>query len=193
MEKHLEKYFSATEEEPANLVLIGALKYVQSKNSALDLGAGALRDTKHLLSYGFKKVTAVDKEPATQEIARELSHPNLVRIISNFENFDFPEREYDLVNAQFSLPFNSPESLNNILQKIKVSLKPGGVFTGQLFGVNDEWNIENMNRSFHTRQQVEEIFSDMDILNLKEVEKDSKTAVGLDKHWHFFNIIARKK
>lgn len=193
MDKILEKYFGATEEEPANPVLVRALEYILSKDSALDLGAGALRDSKYLIDAGFRKVTAVDKEPATEEIAKGLSNPNLICIISSFENFGFPVEEYDLVNAQFSLPFNPPGSLISILDKIKVSLKPGGIFAGQLFGINDEWNTGNKKRSFHTHEQVKEMFSDMDIINFGEVDRDGKTAVGDIKHWHFFNIIARRK
>ena len=45
----------------------------------------------------------------------------------------------DLVNASFSLPFAPPGAFDALWARIVASLRPGGRFCGQLFGVNDEW------------------------------------------------------
>jgi tellurite methyltransferase len=47
--------------------------------------------------------------------------------------------------------------------------------------------------TFHTKQQVEELLSNMEILELNEEDKDGKTANGALKHWHVFHVIARQK
>ena len=47
--------------------------------------------------------------------------------------------------------------------------------------------------TFHTREEVERLLSDLEIIELEEKEKDKKPAVGELKHWHIFHIIARKK
>ena len=41
--------------------------------------------------------------------------------------------------------------------------------------------------------EVIKLFSSFEIINFKEVEKNGKTALGVEKHWHVFNVIAKKK
>ena len=54
------KYYKDTEGRPPRKELIEALEFVQNRDSALDLGAGAMQDSVYLLSQGFKEVIAVD-------------------------------------------------------------------------------------------------------------------------------------
>ena len=46
--------------------------------------------------------------------------------------------------------------------------------------------------TFHTKEQMEKLFSDMEVILLDEEEKDDKTANGTPKHWHVFHFIAKK-
>ena len=47
---------------------------------------------------------------------------------------------------------------------------------------------------FLTKEQVLELFkNDYEIIKFKEIEKDGKTALGIMKHWHIYNVIAKKK
>ena len=43
------------------------------------------------------------------------------------------------------------------------------------------------------KEDVLKLFEDFDIINFKEVERDGKTGLGKIKHWHTFEIIAKKK
>ena len=115
----------------------------------------------------------------------------LEMVISSFEDFDFPENTFDLVNAQYSLPFTSPESFNEVFGKVKASLKSGGVLVGQLFGEKDGWR-ETPSMTFHTHDEVQQLLSDMKIINLEESEVDGRISDGSPKHWHVFQITARK-
>ena len=45
---------------------------------------------------------------------------------------------------------------------------------------------------FLTKKEVLDLFKDFEILKFKEIEKDDKTALGILKHWHIFEIIAKK-
>ena len=45
---------------------------------------------------------------------------------------------------------------------------------------------------FFTKEYVLNLFSDFKIIDFKEIEKDGKTALGKTKHWHIFNVIAKK-
>ena len=43
------------------------------------------------------------------------------------------------------------------------------------------------------KEQVINLFNDVfDIILFKEINEDGKTALGKMKHWHIYNIIAKK-
>ncbi len=46
---------------------------------------------------------------------------------------------------------------------------------------------------FLTKDQVMELFRNFEVVEFKEVEKDGLTGLGKMKHWHIFNVIAKKK
>lgn len=45
---------------------------------------------------------------------------------------------------------------------------------------------------FLSKEQVMELFKDFEIIRLKEIEKNSLTGLGKMKHWHIFDVIAKK-
>lgn len=186
------EYFEITKDKPPRPLLVKALNFVKEKNTALDLGAGSLNDSEYLLEQEFKKVTAVDSDPLVLQFAKEINNSNLTCIVSTFDKFNFPSSEYDLVSAQFSLPFNPLRTFEEVFFKIKASLKKGGIFTGQLFGVRDTWNDNSGKMTFHTQKQAEKLFSNMEVLHFVEDERDNKTALGQQKHWHIFHFIVKK-
>lgn len=67
-----------------------------------------------------------------------------------------------------------------------------GYFVGNFLGLNDSWVEKNKNMIFLSKNQVLELFNDFEIVYFKEIEKDSKTAFGVEKHWHIYEIIAQK-
>jgi SAM-dependent methyltransferase len=186
-----QEYYKQTKEDPPRESLVRAMELVEEKEEALDLGAGALNDTKYLLEEGFQKVIAIDREPSVKELGQEINSEKLEIVISSFESFEFPENTFDLINAQYSLPFIPPESFNEVFKKIKSSLKTGGIFVGQLFGERDEWR-DNPLMTFHTSEEVKGLLSGVEVIDLREEEKDGETASGVMKHWHIFHITARK-
>ena len=47
---------------------------------------------------------------------------------------------------------------------------------------------------FLSKEQVLELFKNsFDIIEFNEIEKNGKTGLGKMKHWHIFDVIARKK
>lgn len=46
---------------------------------------------------------------------------------------------------------------------------------------------------FLDKKQVLELFNEFEIINFKEIEKDGITGLGQQKHWHIFDVIAKKK
>ncbi|WP_201278353.1 hypothetical protein [Scytonema millei] len=75
--------------------------------------------------------------------------------------------------------------------KIVAALGVGGRFCGQLFGDRDSWAVYP-NMSHHTRTQVEELLQPFKIEWFQEEEHPGKTALGEQKYWHIFHIVAGK-
>ena len=192
-------YYSAVGGRPPRDTLLVALERFEAEKSAVgsrfavDLGCGEGRDTVELLKRGWH-VLGIDGEK--EAIARLLRRPDinperLETQVARVEEVTLPE-SVDLVNASFSLPFCPPEYFPSLWGKIVESLHSGGRFCGQLFGDRDSWAIyTSMNH--HTREQVEVLLQPFEIEMFEEEEHPGKTALGEDKHWHIFQIVARKR
>lgn len=64
----------------------------------------------------------------------------------------------------------------------------GGVFAGELFGPHDDfaaWPDVNT----HDRTAVERLLDGLDVLVLREDDRDGSSFAGT-KHWHVFHIVA---
>jgi len=188
--KDWQEFYEITKNKPPTKLLIKALEHVTKKSKAIDIGGGALKDTRYLLEQGFD-VTVVDKADLMAKEAEAIKSSKLHYFVSAFADFNFPKNEYNLASAMYALPFNPPESFDVVFEKIKSSLVRDGIFCGQCFGVRDEWSA-NQKMTFHTKEQVEKLLSDMKVILLDEEEKDDKTANGTPKHWHVFHFIAKK-
>lgn len=189
-----QKYVDGTKSKPPRKLLINALNICNPVlDNALDLGAGALNDTKFLIESGFKNVTAIDIEKYAEDVYIEWDNDKVTYIDSTFDNYEFPKNNFDLINAQYALPFNPKNTFNKNFEKLKGSLKQNGLFIGQFFGDRDDWNKNDEDMTFHTKNLALEAISDLDIILFQEEEKDEKTLDGNNKHWHIFNIIAKKK
>lgn len=192
-------YYQAVAGRPPRDTLLTALNYfeaeapVDSPRVAVDLGCGDGRDTVELLRRGWQ-VLAIDGE--AQAIARLLERPDMNRDrlqtqIQRFESLSLPSG-VDLINASFCLSFCPPDYFPLLWQTIVRSLKSGGRFCGQLFGDHDSW-ADYPNMTHLTRGQLENLLQPFEVEWLQEENHPGKTAVGEDKHWHIFHIVACKK
>ncbi len=171
-------------------LLVEALSYVKEKGAAMDLGAGALNDTQFLLDLenGFREIVAIDITPQF----KELSVPPNVQfsyVQKRLEEYQFPIDRFDLISAQYILPFIPKDDFNNIWMNIYAALKTGGVFTGQLFGEHDDWfGRENM--TFHTKNEMGKLTSKFEplVCNEREYTEENERK----KHWHYFDFILKK-
>lgn len=190
------EYYEATRAHGASEALIEALDYTPGREAALDLGSGAGRDTLFLLSEGFDKVVAVDSHTEGVKLIAHIpedlqAHLEFVQV--SFDDFDFGSNSFDVINAQYSLAFNPRDTFEEMFGRLKASLRPGGIFVGNFFGDRDEWNTSADIRIYLTKGQVAALFSDMEMLAFEEVDDpEGVTARGTKKHWHRFDVIARK-
>src|SRR5262249_7088119 len=146
-------FYKATKDNPHWPLLERAAALFTHAGNVLELGAGAGRDTRYMLAHGWQ-VTAVDQEPGAIALLKALPQDRLRLAQSSFEDFNYSPETYDLISAQFALPFIPREKFSETLARIKAAIKPGGVFTGQFFGIHDEWNVPDSGMTFLTREEA---------------------------------------
>lgn len=119
-----ENYFKNTKSYPPAPLLVKAMEYVKVKNKAIDIGGGGtLKDTKYLLSQGFE-TTIIDKEKAVEDSVQNIKSNKLKFFLTDFSDFDFPQNEYDVATAIYSLPFIHSSKFADVFEGIKnLSLK----------------------------------------------------------------------
>jgi len=193
---HWQEYYAATAVRPPRDTLVKALEFTTAPGSAIDLGCGVGHDTMAMLRHGLS-VTAVDA--SEEAIARTIGQAQtagladrLTTLVQRFEQVEFDS--YDLINASFSLPFCGLAEFDGLWRRIVGALKAGGVFAGQLFGVNDQWAREPGHHAqvFLTRAQVDELTAGLERLHFEEVERDGETATGKPRYWHVFHMVLRR-
>ena len=69
-------------------------------------------------------------------------------------------------------------------------MRPGGFVIANVFGVNDSWAGDPA-VSFLDRTQAAALVGGFDVMVLDEEDADGPSASG-PKHWHLFDIVARK-
>jgi tellurite methyltransferase len=191
-------YYRAVESRPPRETLLNALNRFDAEASpthfAIDLGCGDGRDTIELLRRGWR-VLGIDAN--TEGIARLLSRSDgfnhqLQTWVTRFEEIKSLPGPADLINASFSLQFCTPDAFPQLWSNIVSTLRSGGRFCGQLLGDRDSWAVQ-ASMSHHSRYAVEELLQPFELEWFEEEEHPGKTALGDDKDWHLFQIVARKR
>ena len=192
--KKIEKYYSNTELDiPKKNVKYFIENIKTYPGKAIDIGCGAGNETVYLIKKGWN-VISIDKENVEERISKRLSTEELKRFKFQKQNFESLELEKNnLIVANYCLPFCNKNNFKELWNKINDSILKDGYFVGNFFGNNDEWKSRKEEMTFLTKEQVIELFKDFEIIEFKEVEKDDFTGLGKMKHWHIFNVIAKKK
>lgn len=74
-----------------------------------------------------------------------------------------------------------------------IALQVDGYFVGNFFGVKDSWVNIKEKMVFLEKEEVLKLFEQFEIIQFEEVEKDGRTGLGKMKHWHIYEVIAKKK
>ncbi len=149
-------------------------------------------DTVYLIKNNWN-VLAIDREDVKERIVKKLNDEEQEKFRFQKQNFECLELEKNnLIVANYSLPFCNKNNFKDLWNKINKSILKDGYFVGNLFGNKVEWKSTKEKMFFLTEKQVIELFKNFDIIEFKEVEKDDFTGLGKMKHWHIFNVIAKK-
>ena len=170
--------------------MLGALRRFEAPGFGVDLGCGQGRDTFAMLERGWR-VLAIDAEPEAIERlrARAGDEPRLETRVASFAEAEWPQA--DLVNAGYALPFCPPARFDAVWERLVGSVRPGGRFSGQIFGDRDEWAGDG-SMTFMTRTEALRRLEPFELERFDEEDEDGKTALGDAKHWHVFHVIARR-
>lgn len=191
--KNIERYYKNTADAKPNYTVKKFIELNVEQGNAIELGCGAGRDTVCLIKNGWN-VLAIDREDVESRIAAKLEAEELKQFKFLKQKFEDIELEKNnLVVANFSIPFCNKNDFKKLWNKIDDSLLKDGYFVGNFFGDNDEWKITKKEMTFLLKKQVIELFRNFEIIKFKEIEKDGLTGLGEMKHWHMFNVIAKKK
>ena len=191
--KRIEEYYANTEVNIPHKNIKKFLEIGLNPGNAIELGCGAGRDTINLIRNKWN-VLAIDREDVKDRIIKRLKQEELKYF--NFKKLNFEDvilEKNNLVVANFSIPFCIKSKFNELWDKINSSILPNGYFVGNFFGIRDEWRNTKENMVFLDRQQVMALFEEFDNISFEETEKDMETGLGRVKHWHIFDVIAKKK
>ena len=185
---------SGRQPRPVMIDVVGRFEKepVATPRKAIDLGCGDGTETAYLLAHGWQ-VLAIDREPeAFTHLNAKIPPEARDRLQTQTAAFEAVELSpADLIYAGYSIPFCQPQHFEALWHKIVSSIVPGGRFAGQLFGVNDTW-ASNPEMTFFTAEQARAHFEDFEIEHFYEEDEEGRSSMG-PKHWHLFDVIARKK
>ncbi|CZF86720.1 class I SAM-dependent methyltransferase [Grimontia marina] len=160
---------------------------------AVDCGCGSGAETAYLLAQQYE-VHAFDfnEDAVTLTHQRCKNNPKLNLTLDSFSEFEFPISS--LITANNSLFFCEAKELDAVWSRIRSSLIRGGVFCGDFIGRNDTWN-QDPSRALAPvdKAMLDSMFKGFKIVFLKERNELGKTAIGIEKHWHTYTLIAIKR
>ena len=100
---------------------------------------------------------------------------------------------YDLVYSNLGIVFCNKNYIDELIIKIKKSIKNYGFFVGNFLGDSDDWNNEkNSNMKFFSVNDIKEKFKDFKIFYIAEKKYIKDSSKEKDKHWHIIEIYAQK-
>ena len=160
------------------------------RGRTLDVGAGSLSSSRHLLSAGFI-VDAVDPDPHVAELAAALNNSRLLMHCADIRDVELTERRYNIIVAMHVLHLIPGNDLHTLMPKIAGWLTDGAVFCATFLGVRDSWAPTPWRATVLRPDEVLELTPGLDVIRLDELEYDGTNVLGQPKHWHTLRCLFR--
>ena len=158
---------------------------------AIEIGFGDGRETLALLDTGWR-VLAIDPTPAAAEVLRSQVPTHVAgRLeIRSMPAEDVDLLPFDLLYAGYALPFLGADAFDRFWNEARDRLRPGGILVVNFFGPRNSWaGREGM--QFVEIDAVRRLVDGLELLALDEEDQDGDSFLG-PKHWHVFDVIARR-
>lgn len=188
-------YHAALKDREPRPFFLEALSYIDLQKpepKAIDLGFGDGAEVLHLLSLGWQ-VRAIDKEAtAVRGLLHRLepeARQHLRIMVSTFTNADLGQA--DFIYAGLSLPYLNPQDFEKVWHKIEAALSPGAYFAGHFFGRSNETSTQAM--TSHSEADLLDLFRGFELILFRELTEEAESALGVLRHWHYFEVFAKKK
>jgi tellurite methyltransferase len=189
------EYTSRAKGRPVRPFFTRALDECSTPGVAIDLGCGSGAETAALADAGWT-VHAIDSEASAIMMTRDRvpsSAKKRVHVkMARFEDLDGALPEADLVYSFHSLPFCERADFDRVLESAFSRVKKGGVLAVTLFGPKDKWVLAG-GVSGITEGKLKSLLNGFEILHFDTEDGIGPTAMEDDKHWHVFEVIARRK
>ncbi|MFT7670019.1 MAG: tellurite methyltransferase [Planctomycetota bacterium] len=190
------RYYAKARPETRDILLqaVECFDADASQCLAVDCACGTGRDSAYLLSEGFE-VYAFDRQPeaidlTTRQIPSELRERLSLDCVG-FEEVRIPECH--LFHASLSLFFARPDVFKRLWAQVCERLVSGGMLSAHFLGDRDEWVKAGELLTSHSREELYADLEDFEVIHLREREELGPQSTGKDKHWHIFDVVARKK
>lgn len=156
---------------------------------AVELGSGLGVEAEYLAAEGFH-VSTYDVDPGVEAVMLALAESHLVRHrTARLEELtELPDA--DLILSCATLSFVPDVSFARLWQLVRDALRPRGVLAVDLFGQQDEW--AGSDGFYPTRAELDDLLVGLEVIALEEREYDGRSFAG-PKHWHTFQVIARRR
>jgi rRNA maturation RNase YbeY len=200
--EHWRRYYEVTADRPAWETVRVAISNFAADEArprsrprfAVDLGAGAGRDSRELLRAGWR-VLAIDREASglrtleARTAADDMSH-GLSTQMADVAAVEVPVA--DLVNANLILPFLSEKDFWATWRRMLAALEPGGRVSAMVFGDRDEGRGEPGMTYVEPSAFRTTLEPDFEIEHWVDVEEDTTMALGQPHHLHRVEVVAKR-
>jgi len=188
------RYYDEQEEREPRELLLHALASFEREGltgEAVDLGCGQGFETAELLRRGWAVVAIDGSEEGIRRLRERAGDvgSQLRTVVSPMEDAEIPSA--DLVHASFSLPYCRPDAFPRLWRDIREAIRPGGRFAGVIFGDRDTWASTKKDMTFFDAPDARSLFDGFELEEFGEQE-DEAEAWGEQKHWHWFDVLARR-
>lgn len=191
--KQWQSYHERVGEIPNPIVVSVLKEYVHTREGALDLGAGNLRDSKFLIKQGFKRVVAVDFSQESYAFLTE----GIELEICPIQIYEPEANTFDFAVSCNTLFFLTFRSVTEVFRNVFEGLRSGGVFACNVLGSEDDWGVcgGGPSVSSFTEETLRSLCKDFKILDIGESRNHAhvNTPEGLaNKFWHQWSIVVQK-
>ncbi|MGN6612659.1 MAG: class I SAM-dependent methyltransferase [Angustibacter sp.] len=191
---HWRAYNTQQSGRDVRTLLVEALTHVGDRVHpvAVDIGCGAGIESRWLLEHGWT-VHAIDADERSlaelRDAVRDGESRRLHTVAADLNDLP-PLPTADLAYSGYALPFTDPARFDRTWRTLRDALAPGAVLAVNLFGEHDSWAAAGVG-TFLTEADCRALLDGLEVLHFA-VEDEDGAAYSGPKHWHVFDVIARR-